>query len=87
MTGELIVGHEKFPQFARCFYDQIGQFSVELLVSRLEDIVLGFLNLSSARNFWRKKFPAIRYSISEKSVITYIRGDMSQTGKYSYKNR
>ena len=48
-TGELIVGHEKFPQFARCFYGQIGQFSVELLVLRLEDIVLRFLNLSSAR--------------------------------------
>ena len=48
-TGELIVGHEKFPQFARCFYGQIGQFSVELLVSWLEDIVLRFLNLSSAR--------------------------------------
>ena len=25
-AGKLIVGREKFPQFARCFYDQIGQF-------------------------------------------------------------
>ena len=39
-TGELIVGREKFPQFARCFYNQIGQFSVKLLDPRLEDIVL-----------------------------------------------
>ena len=48
-TSELIVGREKSPQFTRYFYDQIGQFSVELLGPRLEDIVLGFLNSSSAK--------------------------------------
>ena len=48
MAGELIVGREKFPQFARCFYDKMGQFSVELLDLWLDDNVLGFLNLSSA---------------------------------------
>ena len=28
-AGKLIVGRKKFPQFARCFYDKMGQFSVE----------------------------------------------------------
>ena len=55
MTGELIIGCETFPQFARCFYDEVGQFSVELVNLRLKDSVLGFLN-SSERKFWRKKF-------------------------------
>ena len=54
-TGELVVGCQKFPQFARCLYDQIGQFSVKLLVLGLENIVLSFLNFSSARNLRRKK--------------------------------
>ena len=31
MTDELIVGREKFPQYARCFYDKKSQFYVELL--------------------------------------------------------
>ena len=48
-TGELVVGREKFPQFAQRFYDKIGQFSVDLLDLRLEDTVLGFLNSLSAR--------------------------------------
>ena len=48
----MIVGHEKFPQFARCFYDKIGQLSVDLLDLRLEGTVLD----SSARNFGEKNF-------------------------------
>ena len=47
MTGELIVGREKFPQFARWFYDKI---SVDLLNLRFKHTVFGFLS-SSARNF------------------------------------
>ena len=50
--GKLIVGHEKFPQFARCFDDKIGQLSDNLLDLRLEGTVL----YSSARTFWRKIF-------------------------------
>ena len=53
VTGELIVGCK---QFAPCFYDKMGQFSVELLDLQLDDNVLGFLNLSSARKFCRKNF-------------------------------
>ena len=40
-AGELIVGHKKFQRFAQCFYDKMGQFSVELL-----DLKLSFLNFS-----------------------------------------
>ena len=47
-TGKLIIGYEKFLQFAWCFYNKTGHFSVDLLDLRL---VLD----SSARNFWRKK--------------------------------
>ena len=50
--GELIVGYEKFPQFARCFDDKIGQLSDNLLDLRVEGTVLDL----SARTFWRKKF-------------------------------
>ena len=57
-TGELIVGREKFTQFARCFYDKIGQFSINLLVPRLEEAVLDFL---SARNFWKKFFAGTNF--------------------------
>ena len=56
ITGELIIDHEKLPQFARCFYEKMSQFSVKLRDPLLDDNVLGFLNLSSARNFWRKNF-------------------------------
>ena len=50
--GELIIGREKFPQFARCFDDKIGQLSDNLLDLRPEGTVLD----SSARTFWRKNF-------------------------------
>ena len=40
MTGELSIGHEKFPQFARWFYNK---FSVNLLDLQLKHTVLGFL--------------------------------------------
>ena len=43
---------EKFLQFARCFYDNIGQPSVDLLDLRLEGTELDSL---SAKNLWRKK--------------------------------
>ena len=43
---------EKFLQFARCFYDNIGQPSVDLLDLRLGGTELDSL---SARNLWRKK--------------------------------
>ena len=48
----VIVGREKFLQFAPWFYDT---FSVDLLDLQLKHTVLGFLS-SLARNFWRKKF-------------------------------
>ena len=44
--------HKKFLQFARCFYDKIGQPSVDLLDLRLKRTELDSL---SARNLWRKK--------------------------------
>ena len=50
--NELLIGHKKFPQFARCFDDKIGQFSDNLLDLQLEGTVLD----SSARTFWRKNF-------------------------------
>ena len=50
--GELIVGHEKIPQFARCFDDKIGQLSDNLLDLRVKSTVLDL----SVRTFWRKKF-------------------------------
>ena len=50
-TGELIVGCKKFLLFARCFYNKMGEFSIELLDPQLNDNVLSFLNLLSARNF------------------------------------
>ena len=56
--GELIVGREKFPQFARCFDDKIGQLSDNLLALRLEGTVLD----SSARTFWRKYFRGNKFS-------------------------
>ena len=34
----------------------MGQFSIELLDPQLNDNMLGFLNVLSARNFWRKNF-------------------------------
>ena len=46
-ADELIVGREKFPQFARRFYDKMRQFFVELLNPWLDDNVLGFLNSSA----------------------------------------
>ena len=45
--SQLIVGREV------CLYDKTGQFSVELLDPWLNGNMLGFLNLSSARNSWR----------------------------------
>ena len=51
-TGELIVGHEKLPQFARCFYEKMSRFSIKLRDPLLDNNVLGFFNLSSARNFF-----------------------------------
>ena len=56
MTGKLIVSREKFLQLAQCFYDKMSQFSVKLWDPLLDDNVVSFLNLSSARNFWRKDF-------------------------------
>ena len=47
------IGREKFPLFARCFYDKTGQPSVDILDLRLEGTVFDSL---SARNLWRKKF-------------------------------
>ena len=38
------------------FLRQMGQFSVELLDPQLNDNMYGFLNVLSARNFWRKNF-------------------------------
>ena len=29
--GKLVIGHKNLLQFAQCFYDKEGQFSVELL--------------------------------------------------------
>ena len=40
-TGKLIIGYQKFPQFARCFYDKMGQFSVDLRDLQFDDNVLG----------------------------------------------
>ena len=54
--SQLIVGREFFSQFPQCLYDKMGQFSVELLDPWLNGNMLGFLNLSSARNSWRKIF-------------------------------
>ena len=60
ITGKLIVGRENFLQLAQCFYDKMSQFSVKLRDPLLDDNVVSFLNLSSARNFWKifhkKKF-------------------------------
>ena len=56
MTGKLIVSREKFLQLAQCFYDKMSQFSVKLRDPLLDDNVVGFLNLSSARNFGGKIF-------------------------------
>ena len=42
----------KFPQFSRCFYNKIDQFSVDLLHLWLEVPLLDLLT----RNFWREKF-------------------------------
>ena len=52
ICGELIVGHEKCPQFAQCFNDKTGHLSDNLLDLRLKGTVLD----SSARKFWRKTF-------------------------------
>ena len=52
------MGHEKFPQFARCFYDKKGQLSVDLQDLWLEGTVLD----SSARNLWRKNFHGNKFS-------------------------
>ena len=46
------IGREKFPLFARCFYDKTGQPSVDILDLRLEGTVFDLL---SAKNLWRKK--------------------------------
>ena len=53
--GELILGHfpKKFPQFAWCFYDEVG--SILSLDTRLYGNALRFLNLSG-KNLRRKKF-------------------------------
>ena len=56
--NELIVGHKKFPQFARCFDDKIGQLSDNLLDLQLEGTVLDL----SARTFWRKNFCGNKFS-------------------------
>ena len=56
MAGELIVGREKFLQFAQCFCDKISLFSIKLLDLWLDDNVVGFLNSLSGSHFWRKKF-------------------------------
>ena len=56
MAGELIVGPEKFLQFAQCFYNKMVQISAELLDPWLDDNVLGFLNLLKASHFWKKNF-------------------------------
>ena len=56
MTGKVIVSRKKFLQLAQCFYDKMGQFSVKLRDPLLDDNVVGFLNLLSARNFLRKDF-------------------------------
>ena len=53
-TGKLIVDCDKFLQFAQSFYDKMGQFSVEVLDSSLDTIVLSFLN-SLTRKFLVKK--------------------------------
>ena len=50
-TDELIVVQQKFLQFARCFYNKMGQFT-----SWLNDNVLGILNSSERINFQSKKF-------------------------------
>ena len=50
------LSREKFLQLAQCFYDKMSQFSVKLLDPLLDENVVGFLNLSSARDFWRKDF-------------------------------
>ena len=50
MTGELSIGHEKFPQFARWFYNK---FSVNLLDLQLKHTVLGFL---ISKKFLEEKF-------------------------------
>ena len=50
-TGELIIGCKKFLLFTQCFYNKMGQFSTELLDLQLNDNVLNFLNLLSARIF------------------------------------
>ena len=53
MTGELIISREKF----RSLLDvSTTKFYVELLDLQLDDNVLGFLNLSSARNFGKRNF-------------------------------
>ena len=54
MTGKFIVSYEKFLQLAQCSYDKMSQFSVKLRDPLLDYNVVGFLNLLSARNFWRK---------------------------------
>ena len=54
--GKLIVSRETFLQLSQCFYDKMSQFSVKLRDPLLDDNVVGFLNLSSARNFWRIDF-------------------------------
>ena len=58
ICGELIVGRKKFPQFAQCFNDKIGQLSDNLLDLRLEGTVLD----SSVRTFWRKYFRGNKFS-------------------------
>ena len=45
----------------RCFCDEVGIFSIELLGSQLDSNVLSLLNLS-ARNFWKKKFCGKKFS-------------------------
>ena len=53
MTGKVIVSRKKFLQLAQCFCDKMSQFSVKLWDPLLDDNVVSFLNLSSARNFWK----------------------------------
>ena len=46
MTGELIIGREKFPQFARWFYDKLF---VDLLDLQLKHTVLSFFSSVSKK--------------------------------------
>ena len=75
--SELIVGREKFPQFAWCFYDKIDQLSVNLLDLRLEGTVFN-------RKFVEEQFFTSWCLIAKIAKIFYLAKIFPLNGIYQH---